>query len=102
VRSPLRPIEARPDEGAAAILGANLTGRRITGQIGISASVLVGVAAMLVGSVSLLWTTATTPYLEVVPQQLLLGAGLGLLVPPITGACSRAWIAPAQALLRAP
>jgi DHA2 family methylenomycin A resistance protein-like MFS transporter len=68
----------------AAIMGANLVSGRLSGQIGRARTVLIGVITMLTGCVGLLWTSHGTGYEAMLAQQLLLGAGLGLLVPPMT------------------
>ena len=70
----------------AAIIGANLLAGRLSARIGPAHTILAGVLAMLAGCAGLLWTGPSTPYAAMVAQQLLLGAGLGLLVPPMTGA----------------
>jgi DHA2 family methylenomycin A resistance protein-like MFS transporter len=68
----------------AAIIAANLLSGRLSGRIGGARTVLIGVIAMLTGCVGLLWTSHATGYGAMLAQQLLLGAGLGLLVPPMT------------------
>jgi DHA2 family methylenomycin A resistance protein-like MFS transporter len=73
----------------AAIVAANLLGGLVIARIGSSRTVLVGTLAMLVGCAGLLPTVASTTYPALLVQQLLLGAGLGLLVPPLTGSLLR-------------
>jgi MFS transporter, DHA2 family, methylenomycin A resistance protein len=70
----------------AAIMAANLLSGRLGRRIGPARTVLVGVSAMLAGCAGLLWISHATGYTAMLAQQLLLGGGLGLLVPPITGA----------------
>jgi len=68
----------------AAIMAANLATSRVIDAIGPPRTILLGLAGMAVGCVGLIWTGHATPYSEIVVQQVLLGAGLGLLVPPMT------------------
>jgi MFS transporter, DHA2 family, methylenomycin A resistance protein len=68
----------------AAIIAANLLSGRLSGRIGAARTVLIGVVAMLTGCIGLLWTSHATGYGEMLAPQLLLGGGLGLLVPPMT------------------
>lgn len=68
----------------AAILAANLIAARVARRIGPPATILTGIIVMIAGCAGLLWTDAGTGYLGIVGQQLLLGGGLGLLVPPLT------------------
>jgi DHA2 family methylenomycin A resistance protein-like MFS transporter len=68
----------------AAILGANLASGRVSAVIGASRTILAGLAAMIAGCAGLLWVGAATGYPAMLAQQILLGAGLGLLVPPMT------------------
>lgn len=70
----------------AAVLVANLTTRRLAGLIGARAVILAGLAAMAAGCAGLFGAGPHTPYAEIVGQQVLLGAGVGLLVPPMTSA----------------
>jgi DHA2 family methylenomycin A resistance protein-like MFS transporter len=68
----------------AAILGANLISGRVTAAIGPNRAILVGLAALAAGCAGLLWVTPATGYPAVLAQQVLLGGGLGTLVPPMT------------------
>jgi DHA2 family methylenomycin A resistance protein-like MFS transporter len=68
----------------AAIIAANLLSGRLSRRIGAARTVLTGVIAMLTGCVGLLWISHATGYGAMLAQQLLLGGGLGLLVPPMT------------------
>jgi DHA2 family methylenomycin A resistance protein-like MFS transporter len=68
----------------AAILAANLLSSRFT-ALGPGRTILLGLAAMLAGCVALLPVGDHTAYPALIAQQVLLGGGLGLLVPPLTG-----------------
>jgi len=68
----------------AAIMAANLVAGRVANSVGQLRTILVGLAGMTVGCVGLLWVGRSTPYAGMVSQQVLLGGGLGLLVPPMT------------------
>ena len=68
----------------AAILGANLISGRVNAAIGPSRAILVGLAAMTAGCAGLLWVSPATGYPAMLAQQILLGGGLGTLVPPMT------------------
>jgi MFS transporter, DHA2 family, methylenomycin A resistance protein len=68
----------------AAILGANLISGRVTAAIGPNRAILAGLAALTAGCAGLLWVTPATGYPAMLAQQVLLGGGLGTLVPPMT------------------
>ena len=68
----------------AAILGANLISGRVTGALGPSRAILAGLTAMTAGCAGLLWISPATGYPAMLAQQILLGGGLGTLVPPMT------------------
>jgi DHA2 family methylenomycin A resistance protein-like MFS transporter len=68
----------------AAILGANLISGRVNAAIGPQRAILVGLAAMTAGCAGLLWISPGTGYPALLVQQILLGGGLGTLVPPMT------------------
>jgi len=70
----------------AAILGANLISGRVTAAIGSNRAIGVGLAALTAGCAGLLWVTPATGYPAMLAQQVLLGGGLGTLVPPMTSA----------------
>ena len=69
----------------AAILAANLLSGRVVAAVGRAGAILAGLAAMTIGCAALLWAGPRTGYPALVGQQVLLGGGLGLLVPPMTG-----------------
>jgi DHA2 family methylenomycin A resistance protein-like MFS transporter len=70
----------------AAILAANLFSGRISRRTGGPAgAILIGLATMTAGCAGLLWTGPGTGYPAMLAQQILLGGGIGLLVPPMTG-----------------
>lgn len=69
----------------AAILAANLLSGRVGAVFGPVRVILAGLTAMTVGCAMLLWAGPATAYPAMVSQQILLGGGLGLLVPPMTG-----------------
>jgi MFS transporter, DHA2 family, methylenomycin A resistance protein len=69
----------------AAILAANLLSGRVSAAIGATRTILAGLAAMIAGCAALLWAGPATSYPAMLAQQILLGGGLGLLVPPMTG-----------------
>ena len=69
----------------AAILAANLASGRVSAAIGAPGTILAGLAAMAAGCAALLQSGPGTGYPALLAQQVLLGVGLGLLVPPITG-----------------
>ena len=68
----------------AAVLVANLTTGRLAGLIGTRPVILTGLAAMAAGCAGLLFAGPGTPFAQIVGQQVLLGGGIGLLVPPMT------------------
>jgi MFS transporter, DHA2 family, methylenomycin A resistance protein len=67
-----------------AVLPANLVAPRISRIIGPAIAVGVGSAAMAVACLALLRTGQGTAYVDLILQFIVLGAGLGLLVPPLT------------------
>lgn len=68
----------------AAVLAANLSSGRIAAITGTRPVLWAGLAAMAAGCAGLLGAGAGTPFTQIVGQQVLLGAGIGLLVPPMT------------------
>jgi MFS transporter, DHA2 family, methylenomycin A resistance protein len=70
----------------AAVVAANLTSGRLTSRFGARAVITAGLAAMAAGAVGLLGAGPGTPLAGLAGQQVLLGGGIGLLVPPMTSA----------------
>lgn len=70
----------------AAVIGSNLSAGRLSARFGIRPVILAALAAMAAGCVGLLDTHPGTPFTGIVAQQVLLGGGIGLLVPPMTSA----------------
>jgi DHA2 family methylenomycin A resistance protein-like MFS transporter len=68
----------------AVVLVANLAARPIGAAIGTRGVILLGLSAMVVGCAGLLTIGRSTPLVELVVQQVLLGGGIGLVVPPMT------------------
>jgi MFS transporter, DHA2 family, methylenomycin A resistance protein len=68
----------------AVILAANLASRWAAARWGVRRVILVGLAAMAAGCAALLGTGAHTPFYLLAGQQVVLGGGIGLLVPPMT------------------
>jgi DHA2 family methylenomycin A resistance protein-like MFS transporter len=66
------------------ILAANLASGWATARAGVRRVILVGLAAMAAGCAALLGAGAHTPYYLLAGQQVVLGGGIGLLVPPMT------------------
>ena len=69
----------------AAILAGNLLSGRVSAAVGPPRTILAGLAAMAAGCAGLLWIGPATGYPAMLAQQVLLGGGIGLLVPPMTG-----------------
>jgi len=69
----------------AAILAANLLSGRVVAAVGRAGAILAGLVSMAIGCAALLRAGPGTGYPALVGQQILLGGGLGLLVPPMTG-----------------
>jgi DHA2 family methylenomycin A resistance protein-like MFS transporter len=67
-----------------AVLPANLLAPRISRAIGPPIAIAIGSAAMALACLALLGTGQGAPYASLVLQFVVLGAGLGLLVPPLT------------------
>jgi DHA2 family methylenomycin A resistance protein-like MFS transporter len=67
-----------------AIMGANFLAGKVASVLGTARTIVIGLTAMAIACVALIGTGRSTPYGEIVVQQILLGAGLGLLVPPMT------------------
>jgi MFS transporter, DHA2 family, methylenomycin A resistance protein len=68
----------------AAVLAGNLTSGRIVARLGVRPVMLTGLASMAIGCAGLLDVGAGTSFGGMVAQQVLLGGGIGLMVPPLT------------------
>lgn len=68
----------------AVVLVTNLSAGRLQPIIGPRRVILIGLVAMACGCAGLLLTARATPFPGLVAQLVLLGGGLGLLVPPMT------------------
>ena len=68
------------------ILPANLVSGHIATRVGPRRPMVVGQIMMIAGCVGLVGASAGTPYWRMAPQLLLLGAGIGLVVPAMTSA----------------
>jgi len=69
-----------------ACFAANLIASRVARRFGARMAITVGGAAMAAGCAALLGIGQTTAYVWLLGPFLILGAGLGLLVPPLTSA----------------
>jgi MFS transporter, DHA2 family, methylenomycin A resistance protein len=67
-----------------AILAANLVAARLTGALGAQLTIAIGLATMVAGCIALLPVQQGSSYWLIGPQLTALGAGVGLLVPPLT------------------
>jgi MFS transporter, DHA2 family, methylenomycin A resistance protein len=67
-----------------AVLVTNLLAARVVGAIGARRTIAIGLAAAAASCAGLLWTGPGTSYAALGAQLVGLGAGLGLLVPPLT------------------
>lgn len=68
----------------AAVLPLNLLAPRVVARIGSSATITLGACMSAAGCIGLLGLTRGSAYGALLIQLLALGAGLGLLVPPLT------------------
>jgi DHA2 family methylenomycin A resistance protein-like MFS transporter len=66
------------------VLPANLIAARVTERIGAPATIAAGAALSALGCLMLLAIAPGTSYVRTVAQLMLIGGGLGLLVPPLT------------------
>jgi MFS transporter, DHA2 family, methylenomycin A resistance protein len=66
------------------VLPANLVAARIAERIGAPATIAAGAVLSALGCLLLLGIEPGTSYLETVGQLVIIGGGLGLLVPPLT------------------
>jgi len=69
-----------------AVFAANLIAARVTGLIGARLTIVIGTAVVSAGCISLLGVTQGAAYSTLCVQLIAMGAGLGLLVPPLTSA----------------
>ena len=67
-----------------AVLPANLVAARIAERLGAPATIALGTAFAAFGCVALLGIAPGTSYWKTVGQLVIMGGGLGLLVPPLT------------------
>jgi DHA2 family methylenomycin A resistance protein-like MFS transporter len=70
----------------AAVLVTNVLSGRIAAAIGARATILIGLVSAGLGCAGLLTVESSTSFGALVVQQVLLGGGLGLVVPPMTNA----------------
>jgi DHA2 family methylenomycin A resistance protein-like MFS transporter len=70
----------------ASIMAANLLSERLSKRFGVRAAIMLGLGLMAAGCLGLLGITQGSSYGAMALQLLVLGAGLGLIVPPITSA----------------
>jgi len=69
-----------------ACFAANLLAARVARRLGARTVIALGGAGMAAGCAALLWVGPATPYVWLLGPFLIMGAGLGLLVPPLTSA----------------
>ena len=69
-----------------AVLPANLAASRLAERIGAPATIAIGAALSAFGCLMLLGIEPGTVYWKTLPQLVIMGVGLGLLVPPLTSA----------------
>jgi MFS transporter, DHA2 family, methylenomycin A resistance protein len=67
-----------------AVLPVNLLAARVSERIGPLATIAAGAGLSALGCLALIGIEPGTSYLEIGPQFAVIGAGLGLLVPPLT------------------
>ncbi len=68
----------------AAVLPANLLSARVTERFGAPTSIAIGAMLAALGCIALIGIERATSYLAVCMPLVAMGAGLGLLVPPLT------------------
>ncbi|MGA7939484.1 MAG: MFS transporter [Bradyrhizobium sp.] len=69
-----------------AVLPANLVAARVTERLGAPMTIALGAALAAFGCLTLLGIAPGTSYWKIVGQFVIMGGGLGLLVPPLTSA----------------
>lgn len=67
-----------------AVLPANLVASRLAERIGVTRAIAAGAALSAFGCLMLIGIEAGTSYCRTVAQLIIIGGGLGLLVPPLT------------------
>ena len=67
-----------------AVLPVNLVAARVAERIGAPQTIALGAALAAIGCLALLGIAPGTSYLEIGAQLVIIGGGLGLLVPPLT------------------
>jgi DHA2 family methylenomycin A resistance protein-like MFS transporter len=67
-----------------AVLPVNLLAPRVAERIGAPATIALGAALSAVGCLALLGIAEGTSYVAICAQLVMIGGGLGLLVPPLT------------------
>jgi MFS transporter, DHA2 family, methylenomycin A resistance protein len=67
-----------------AVLAVNLVAARISERIGAPQTIALGAALTAIGCLALLFIAPGTPYSAIGAQLVIIGGGLGLLVPPLT------------------
>ena len=67
-----------------AVLPVNLVAARVAERIGAAQTIALGAALAAIGCLALLGIAPGTSYLEIGAQLVIIGGGLGLLVPPLT------------------
>jgi MFS transporter, DHA2 family, methylenomycin A resistance protein len=67
----------------AAIVAGNLLSGRAAAAAGVARTMFIGLTAMAAGCAGLLWADPSTGYPAMIVQEVLLGGGIGLLVPPM-------------------
>ena len=69
-----------------ACFAANLAAARVAHRLGVRAAIAIGGVAVAVSCASLVWIDQATAYAWLAAPFMVMGAGLGLLVPPLTSA----------------
>jgi MFS transporter, DHA2 family, methylenomycin A resistance protein len=66
------------------VMSTNLAAARVTAVIGARLTIAIGLATITASCIGLLWIEAGSSYASLCVQIIALGAGVGLLVPPLT------------------